>query len=157
MFKPGKSPMLTFDMPYKIQDSKAKTTDIYVIAGGPCSGKTSILKALNEKGYETIPETAEQMIKARTSKEMDGTLSLKLHFLKIRGALIKPPRLDEGGWHRPYHYFLQTFTSLSNFEFQAAQTWAFFDEFQIFAALSRAQKKGMKNIKLGHTLSFLYV
>ena len=30
-----------------------------------------------------------------------------------------------------------------------------FDEFQIFGALSRAQKKGMKNIKLG--LSFLYV
>ena len=76
VFKPGKSPMLTFDMPYKIEDSKAKTTDIYVIAGGPCSGKTSILKALNEKGYETVPETAEQMIKARTSKEMDGTLHL---------------------------------------------------------------------------------
>ena len=74
MFKPGKSPMLTFDMPYKIEDSKAKITDIYVIAGGPCSGKTSILKALNEKGYETVPETAEQMIKARTSLEMDGTL-----------------------------------------------------------------------------------
>ena len=36
--------MLSFDMPYKIEDSKAKTTDIYVIAGGPCSGKTSILK-----------------------------------------------------------------------------------------------------------------
>ena len=31
-------------------------------------------KALNEKGYETVPETAEQMIKARTSLEMDGTL-----------------------------------------------------------------------------------
>ena len=44
VFKPGKSPMLSFDMPYKIEDSKAKTTDIYVIAGGPCSGKTSILK-----------------------------------------------------------------------------------------------------------------
>ena len=76
MFKPGKSPMLSFDMPYKNEDSKAKITDIYVIAGGPCSGKTSILKALNEKGYETVPETAEQMIKAKTSKEMDGTLHL---------------------------------------------------------------------------------
>ena len=81
VFKPGKSPMLTFDMPYKIEDSKAKTTDIYVIAGGPCSGKTSILKALNEKGYETIPETAEQMIKARTSLEMDGTLDFKCYRL----------------------------------------------------------------------------
>ena len=78
VFKPGKSPMLTFDMPYKIEDSKAKITDIYVIAGGPCSGKTSILKALNEKGYETVPETAEEMIKARTSLEMDGTLEFLL-------------------------------------------------------------------------------
>ena len=73
--------MLSFDMPYKIEDSKAKTTDIYVIAGGPCSGKTSILKALNEKGYETIPETAEQMIKVRTSKEMDGTQHLISFYL----------------------------------------------------------------------------
>ena len=49
IFKPGKSPMLPFDMPYKIEDSQIKTTGIYVIAGGPCSGKTSILKALSEK------------------------------------------------------------------------------------------------------------
>ena len=33
----------------------------------------------------------------------------------------------------------------------------FFDELQIFAALSRAKKKGMKNIKFGQTLRFLYV
>jgi len=33
----------------------------------------------------------------------------------------------------------------------------FFDELQIFAALSKAKKKGMKNIKFGQTLRFLYV
>ena len=38
-------------------------TGINVIAGGPCSGKTSLIKALSEKGYKTTPETAEQMIK----------------------------------------------------------------------------------------------
>ena len=38
-------------------------TGINVIAGGPCSGKTSLIKALSEKGFKTIPETAEQMIK----------------------------------------------------------------------------------------------
>jgi hypothetical protein len=60
--------------------------------------------------------------------------------VKIRGALINPHGLDEGGWYGPYQYYLQTFT-LSNFEFQAAQTWAFLDKLQIFAALSRAKKR----------------
>ena len=46
--------MLPFDMPYKIEDSQIKTTGIYVIAGGPCSGKTSILKALSEKAYSKL-------------------------------------------------------------------------------------------------------
>jgi len=63
VFKPGKSPMLPFDVPNVVLPEKPIITGINVIAGGPCSGKTSLIKALSEKGYKTIPETAEQMIK----------------------------------------------------------------------------------------------
>ena len=65
VFKPGKSPMLTFDVP-SVKDSESRngnSTQIFVIAGGPCSGKTSLIQALRERGFETVPETAEQMIK----------------------------------------------------------------------------------------------
>ena len=71
VFKPGKSPMLTFDTPFTlglssdIQTQKQQILSrIYVIAGGPCSGKTSLIKELNKRGFKTIPETAEQMINA---------------------------------------------------------------------------------------------
>ena len=32
------------------------------ILGGPCSGKTSVIQYLKNKGYQTIPETAEVLI-----------------------------------------------------------------------------------------------
>ena len=32
------------------------------VLGGPCSGKTSIIQYLKNKGYQTIPETAEVLI-----------------------------------------------------------------------------------------------
>ena len=37
---------------------------VYVIAGGPCSGKTALVRALAERGYRTVPETAEETIRA---------------------------------------------------------------------------------------------
>jgi hypothetical protein len=71
VFTAGKSPMLTFDMPTTagalLQHSSSTTpsslatnsmrrdTGIHVIAGGPCSGKTSLLKALTADGYRTYP------------------------------------------------------------------------------------------------------
>ena len=64
VFKPGKSPMLTFDMPLVKNSASDLKTQIHVIAGGPCSGKTSLLKELAKRGINTIPETAEQMINA---------------------------------------------------------------------------------------------
>jgi len=40
------------------------TTRIHVIAGGPCSGKTTLLEALADAGYDTERETAEELLKA---------------------------------------------------------------------------------------------
>ena len=37
---------------------------VNVIAGGPCSGKTSLVNALAERGFRTVPETAEETIRA---------------------------------------------------------------------------------------------
>jgi len=42
--------------------------NFYVITGGPGAGKTSLLDNLASKGYNYIPETARQLIKARLAK-----------------------------------------------------------------------------------------
>lgn len=39
-------------------------TRIHVIAGGPCSGKTTLLDALSAAGYQAERETAEELLKA---------------------------------------------------------------------------------------------
>ena len=39
-------------------------TQVSVIAGGPCSGKTALVRALAERGHRTVPETAEETIRA---------------------------------------------------------------------------------------------
>ena len=38
--------------PFRVQ------TNWYVITGAPCSGKTTLIEQLADKGYRTIPETA---------------------------------------------------------------------------------------------------
>jgi len=63
VFVPGKSPMVTFGIIYQNMEVKPGVFPIYVLAGGPCSGKTSLRKALSKKGYKTVPETAEVMLK----------------------------------------------------------------------------------------------
>lgn len=35
---------------------------VYVITGGPCSGKTAVINRLHERGYLTIPEVATEVI-----------------------------------------------------------------------------------------------
>jgi len=60
VFKPGKSPMLPFEIPNIV--ATACNSRVHVIAGGPCSGKTSLLASLANKGYKTVPETAEILI-----------------------------------------------------------------------------------------------
>lgn len=68
VFVAGKSPMLPFNVPAALSPtasnaSTPRTTRICVIAGGPCSGKTSLLKALGG-AYKVVPETAEVVINA---------------------------------------------------------------------------------------------
>jgi len=47
----------------------------YVLTGAPCSGKTTLIKLLQEKGYQTVPELArvyidEQLAKGITLEEL---------------------------------------------------------------------------------------
>ncbi len=67
IFRPGESAQLSFDI---AQPSKAHTvqTRIHVIAGGPCSGKTTVLNALKEAGYPVVPETARGLLEAGIAK-----------------------------------------------------------------------------------------
>lgn len=37
-------------------------TEDYVITGGPCSGKTTLIKALEAKGFAIVPEAARELI-----------------------------------------------------------------------------------------------
>jgi predicted ATPase len=59
LFHAGEDAQLVFDLD---EDSAADApiqTKIHVIAGGPCSGKTTVLKALQEAGHRIEFETAE--------------------------------------------------------------------------------------------------
>ena len=59
--KSGKSPMLTFAAKPLIEECSGM--QVNVIAGGPSFAKTTLLKALKEKGFTVIPETAEEVIR----------------------------------------------------------------------------------------------
>jgi predicted ATPase len=53
-------------------------TNWHVITGAPCSGKTTLIDRLAEKGYRTVPETArgyyeKEMAKGRTLDEIRGS------------------------------------------------------------------------------------
>ena len=63
------------DIPPEEVPAAVTPTSIHVIAGGPCSGKTTLLEALAALGYRTERETAEELLKAgvaagRTPEEM---------------------------------------------------------------------------------------
>lgn len=52
-----------------------KENQWYVLTGAPCSGKTTILKLLEQKGYQTVPELArvyidDQLAKGITLEEL---------------------------------------------------------------------------------------
>jgi len=43
--------------------------DKYILSGGPCTGKTSLLNKLAEKGYITLPESARLILEEEQAKE----------------------------------------------------------------------------------------
>ena len=61
VFKPGKSPMLPFEAKPRVGGMSG--VQVFVIAGAPCSGKSTLVKALAEAGFKIIPETAEEVIR----------------------------------------------------------------------------------------------
>ena len=61
-FQAGLSPSLEFDVAAHAGSATAIQTEIHVIAGGPCSGKTTLLRALREQGHRVELETAERLL-----------------------------------------------------------------------------------------------
>lgn len=65
-------------------------TNWYVITGGPCSGKTSVLEILEQRGYKTQPEAARiffdrELAKGKTIEQIrkdEGKVQQKLLKLK---------------------------------------------------------------------------
>ena len=68
LFRPGRSPQLTFELPLEQRCPAPTQTLIHVIAGGPCSGKTTLLNALAAEGHRVERETAELVIEAGIAK-----------------------------------------------------------------------------------------
>jgi predicted ATPase len=72
-------------------------TNWHVITGAPCSGKTTLIDQLADKGFQTVPEVARQyfereMAKGRTIAEIrEEPVALERHLidlqLKIEGRL----------------------------------------------------------------------
>ena len=62
VFHPGREGCITFDVAPQQRAVAPLQTQIHVLAGGPCSGKTTLLRALEEAGLEVQPETARTMI-----------------------------------------------------------------------------------------------
>lgn len=61
LFSPGKVPRLTVDWPEETPRPPVQTR-IHVLAGGPCSGKTTLLQALKESGYRVVEETSRVLL-----------------------------------------------------------------------------------------------
>ncbi len=62
VFRAGESAKLVFDVPEA--SATPVQTEIHVIAGAPCSGKTTLLRALKERGYRVEVETSERLLEA---------------------------------------------------------------------------------------------
>ena len=75
LFRPGEPARVDFDVPESRSHDAESQTRICVVAGGPCSGKTTLLKALERAGHRVEVETSERMLEAgiaegRTAEEM---------------------------------------------------------------------------------------
>jgi len=62
VFEPGKTGTVSFDVDPPVHPLPSFETELIVIAGGPCSGKTTLMEALASAGYSVQPETARTMI-----------------------------------------------------------------------------------------------
>jgi len=63
---------------------EAIATNTYVIAGGPCSGKTTLLTLLEERGCDVVYEPAEELLRASVKE----------------GKSVQEVRQDGKGWQR---------------------------------------------------------
>gem|GEM_PF-266188 len=68
LFRPGESAQLVFDTLDRDPASDLIETQIHVIAGGPCSGKTTVLKALEQSGHSVVTETSQELLEAGISE-----------------------------------------------------------------------------------------
>ncbi|GBC61292.1 hypothetical protein DENIS_2252 [Desulfonema ishimotonii] len=72
-----------------------RLTDWYVITGAPCSGKTTVINALNRMGFRVIHEAARAHIdgelkKGRTMAQIRGnTLAFQQHILRRKLTIEK--------------------------------------------------------------------
>jgi len=69
-FLPGQDAQFVFDIDGAEQETIQ--TQIHVIAGGPCSGKTTLLRELKARGYRVEDETSEVLLKEGVANGQDA-------------------------------------------------------------------------------------
>ena len=75
-------------------------TKKYVLSGGPCSGKTTVINELKKRGFSVIDETAREVIKERINNEFSS------EEICIRQKLILHKQLDKERSVEVEHVFL---------------------------------------------------
>lgn len=103
LFRPGQPAQLDFDIPAPdVSDpTSLRQTRIHVVAGGPCSGKTTLLKALEQVGYRVEVETSERLLEAgiaqgHTAEELrSDPVSWQQEILRQDYALFDRLPIDE--------------------------------------------------------------
>ena len=63
-FRPGEPARIEFDVPAPPSPPRPVQTRIAVLAGGPCSGKSTLAQALAAAGHHVIPETSRGLLEA---------------------------------------------------------------------------------------------
>ena len=81
-FRQGQDPLVEFDLPNPLPAELQ--TQIHVIAGGPCSGKTTLIEALKAEGFSVFPESSRVLLE-------EG---------KARGQSAEEMRFDPIEWQR---------------------------------------------------------
>lgn len=76
-------------------------TNWHVITGGPCSGKTTLIDQLTDKGFQTIPETArlyiqKEIVKGQTVEDIrENVESLERNLIEIQLSFERALRTTE--------------------------------------------------------------